>query len=1763
MDDFNPNPALHLTNGKKVRLPIDSKFRDTTADFTFPSASIREKVARKVFYKLALPAELLAFESVPAVAILVTLSALVTEEDYLKVVSILNSDLRLKTIYGNFTIVCACVSYEKLWGFIVAQVPRDYIMPQQRVVDLAAAVLSKYMGITLSEANPSICALTGTVTDSRFTELDVASQGDNDILTLVHCGRFYNYLAQKNSDESSTRTPTVAQSDVTVQSYKGSQIQQDNQSPVNSSNNHTLRKEVDCFAYDKQLRVYEKLDEIPLELLAYAAFQLAEGDPSRIVYFNSHPVTLLYMRNSTINEPLERFYGALSQWPLCAGAFAEVDNHPISEFKDRSLYNYHEIGGRGRSISSSQSQIVRRNSKSQKDGTPSLTSEVSYKNINSAVGRQQNTSHINPLSYTQRIRMESKCRVHIILFLKRLIDCSSDLVKESNKYLIKTGRILTSSTQQTFLSCAVDYTDNFKEICLSVGGITDNACVKIIESLLLDKNCRDIKIDVMLGTVLFLGVPAVVPIIINKIKAMGFTCKLITGNDVADEAKSLLINTNHLKKWIIQAVINSIFLLLTLIFSFGYTLFPKNSKINSQLNTSFITISDTLSAIFATLCVVTNSGYIIIKYGMIALCNKTFSNESMLAFILLIGLITSINAYAWSLGLKQQSRIPLMFDSLVILITMVSFCKIIELKAKQISAKPYINLAQSIPIETVVVTDLLIPEVVNHFFKDANNLLEPHLHEDTDTDADIHIDANEAVTDTNSTLQITRISLSKEVDANNIPFTADVDNQSKVTATDIVSMPSSDSTHVVVDSSDRDTSLKATKRHSISQQSPQIELGRTKGTPVLRKSAIDDSLSALTGPPRSVDTSILCPSISYKRNPLYNLLIKKYQIDKIVEHLTGNYNESFAKYKFANAQTRSLTKGMIVRVQAGYRCPCDGVVVYGSTEVDERYISGRRMMSAVKNMGDVIYAGTRVLYSDLYVCCVMINQDTIIGRIFSLLQRSQKAVDHLPKMHNISNKIMDIMGPLVLGLGVLLLIIWIAVSFGSTTVHNKILEIFVQKNGTSSDGLVRTIFSFHIMLAFLIAGCSSALAIAIPILSLSGSTRAQKMGLLMRNSCLLSEQLACIEHVVFSKSGTLTLAQPVVESILIPFNVDAMFAFFEATGQLVRTYGGYMVKRPLKTKEPETLTTIAEESCGNRSACPACPSFVIASADAASAMCAAATASSAAEEPEVNFTTGSDTPGPLLSMFAHPGQERRMSATTIDALNAVVAVGDLGSIDLVMPREDDNTDGNENFSTTYKPMNAVGQNITRENSVNSLHKLESSQLSDSIHRLSSPLMLTPTLSSTNLRCLDRSARPLSRNNSMPLCVSPSMSSLPNINDYMSKIYTKDEICSAMNTDIVLGRMRDKFIYSVAIKCLKYYASFAHHSGNSIIYSLLTCIILFAKGRPMDHVVRNISNLSEFSLPEAKDFEMHQDRGGFTAIMGGEEIYCGNFYHEKKDINGQQPNGNGENSCTLADNQQPQQYVRINPQTFKYEFINVTTLEQLENLFDNHDYAALYIRGELISAITVSDTVRPDSQATISRLKKRGYNVYMITADTHHSAFKVSDKVEIPRECVIHDLPVNVKPDAIRFLALHDRWPTQKEISTLSRGWKADGWEQKQQKVLFVCDGINDISCLPACGVSVAVGSGEQILKNSADIVLMSNHLSDMLQMFRFAKTIRKFMIAVFIVTILYSTILLILTSGVLVPVPAVVSPTYSALAITGLVVCVTTIGLSLNLYCER
>lgn len=318
----------------------------------------------------------------------------------------------------------------------------------------------------------------------------------------------------------------------------------------------------------------------------------------------------------------------------------------------------------------------------------------------------------------------------------------------------------------------------------------------------------------MLGTVLFLAVPAAVPVIVNKIKAMGFTCKLIAGTDVADEARSLLINNNHLRKWIIQAVINSLFLLLTLLFSFGHAIFPTNAQVNSKLNTSFVTVSDTLAAIFATLCVLTNSGYLIIKYGMIALCNKTFSNESMLAFILLTGLVVSINAYGWSLGLKQESRTPLMFDSLVILITMVSFCKIIELKAKQLSARPYINLAQSIPTETVIVTELLIPEVVNHFFKDANNLLEPHLQEDTDTDATT--DATETMTEQHSVLQTVQESPSRDADANSHFLLSDIDAVSKPASIEVVSLPSSDSIQVAMDSSDKDTSLKATTRSSLS-----------------------------------------------------------------------------------------------------------------------------------------------------------------------------------------------------------------------------------------------------------------------------------------------------------------------------------------------------------------------------------------------------------------------------------------------------------------------------------------------------------------------------------------------------------------------------------------------------------------------------------------------------------------------------------------------------------------------------------------------------------------------------------------------------------------------------------------------------------------------------------------------------------------------------------------------------------------------------------
>jgi heavy metal translocating P-type ATPase len=119
-----------------------------------------------------------------------------------------------------------------------------------------------------------------------------------------------------------------------------------------------------------------------------------------------------------------------------------------------------------------------------------------------------------------------------------------------------------------------------------------------------------------------------------------------------------------------------------------------------------------------------------------------------------------------------------------------------------------------------------------------------------------------------------------------------------------------------------------------------------------------------------------------------------------------------------------------------------------------------------------------------------------------------------------------------------------------------------------------------------------------------------------------------------------------------------------------------------------------------------------------------------------------------------------------------------------------------------------------------------------------------------------------------------------------------------------------------------------------------------------------------------------------------------------------------------------------------------------------------INGKLAGVISFSDTIRPESQATISGLRQAGYrHIRMITGDNIANAKRVAAELAIDED--------HITADALPADKLH----------TLEAF--------KDKPVVFVGDGVNDAPVLTAADVGIALGArGSTAASQSADIVIM-------------------------------------------------------------------------------
>lgn len=128
--------------------------------------------------------------------------------------------------------------------------------------------------------------------------------------------------------------------------------------------------------------------------------------------------------------------------------------------------------------------------------------------------------------------------------------------------------------------------------------------------------------------------------------------------------------------------------------------------------------------------------------------------------------------------------------------------------------------------------------------------------------------------------------------------------------------------------------------------------------------------------------------------------------------------------------------------------------------------------------------------------------------------------------------------------------------------------------------------------------------------------------------------------------------------------------------------------------------------------------------------------------------------------------------------------------------------------------------------------------------------------------------------------------------------------------------------------------------------------------------------------------------------------------------------------------------------------------------------------EVIATIEIQDNIRVDSKETVDILKQQGCQVSIASGDSSGHVHQLA------KELGINDVHSGLTP--ADKLAL---------VTKL----------QQSTPVAMFGDGINDAPVLAGADLSVAMGSGSAIAKNSADLILLGDHLSRFTQAVKVAK----------------------------------------------------------------
>jgi len=201
--------------------------------------------------------------------------------------------------------------------------------------------------------------------------------------------------------------------------------------------------------------------------------------------------------------------------------------------------------------------------------------------------------------------------------------------------------------------------------------------------------------------------------------------------------------------------------------------------------------------------------------------------------------------------------------------------------------------------------------------------------------------------------------------------------------------------------------------------------------------------------------------------------------------------------------------GDVLGVRPGDTIPVDGVVIEGSSYIDESMITGEPVPVS-KGPGDGVVGGTRNQQGAFRFRATKVGADTALARIVAMVREAQSSKAPAQRLADLAGKYLVIVA---LASGVVTFLVWLVLG------HQGVA------------------FALSAAVAAIVIACPDALALATPTAITVGVGRAARAGVLFRNAAVL-EAAAKVDTVVFDKTGTLTEGRPSVTDVIPAAGVE-------------------------------------------------------------------------------------------------------------------------------------------------------------------------------------------------------------------------------------------------------------------------------------------------------------------------------------------------------------------------------------------------------------------------------------------------------------------------------------------------------------------------------------------------------------------------------------------------------------------------------------------------